>query len=66
MSLQIIKKSDEIFKLPICYLLNNQKIEKHVKTDLDLENSPDNMSLYNKIFETCVTWVFILLLKAKV
>ena len=51
MSLQIIKKSDEIFKLPICYLLNNQKIEKHVKTDLDLENSPDNMSLYNKIFE---------------
>ncbi len=53
MSLQIIKKSDGIFKLPICYLLNNQKIEKHIKTDLDLdlENSPDNVSLYNKIFE---------------
>ena len=53
MSLQIIKKSDGIFKLPICYLLNNKKIEKHIKIDLDLdlENSRDNICLYDKIFE---------------
>ena len=52
MALQIIKKNDGVFKLPICYLLNNQEIEKHVKTDLELENSSDKSSLYNNVFET--------------
>ena len=48
----IIDKTDVVFKLPIHYLLNNQKIEKQIKTDLELEPNSDNFSLYNKVFET--------------